>query len=135
MPAAASRPSRIAQTTNDAPRTMSPAANTPGMVVVRLRQLTRTVLALVIDRAGAGIADQVLLADICDVGIVVALGQQVIKRLIPVRANIFGNGIVPFLAIGENRIDIEDHTAKIEQAMAHDIANGEACASAARCLD
>ncbi len=35
--AAASRPSRIAQTTRLAPRTMSPAANTPGRLVMKVR--------------------------------------------------------------------------------------------------
>ena len=35
--AAASRPSRMPQTTSDAPRTMSPAAKTPGSAVIMLR--------------------------------------------------------------------------------------------------
>ncbi len=37
MAAAASRPSRIAHTTSEAPRTMSPAANTPSTLVISVR--------------------------------------------------------------------------------------------------
>ena len=43
MPSAASRPSRTPQTTSEAPRTMSPPANTPGMRVIMVCQSIRTV--------------------------------------------------------------------------------------------
>ena len=43
MASAASRPSRTPQTTSDAPRTMSPPANTPGIAVIMVRQSIRTV--------------------------------------------------------------------------------------------
>jgi hypothetical protein len=38
MLAAASRPSRIAHTTSEAPRTMSPAANTPSRFDISVRR-------------------------------------------------------------------------------------------------
>ena len=43
MLAAASRPSRIAQTTSEAPRTMSPAAKTPSRLVIMVRKSILTV--------------------------------------------------------------------------------------------
>src|SRR5690606_21804635 len=45
---------------------------------------------------------------------------------VAVRAQILGNRLVPFLAIGEYGIDIEYHAAEVEQAVAHDVANAEA---------
>src|SRR5690606_20481214 len=43
MAVAASRPSRIAQTTSEAPRTISPAAQTPGRLVAPVRKAVFTV--------------------------------------------------------------------------------------------
>ena len=53
MAAAASRPSRIAQTTSEAPRTMSPPANTPSMLVIMVDGLIRTVPHFDTDKSGA----------------------------------------------------------------------------------
>ena len=52
MLSAASRPSRTPQTTSDAPRTMSPPANTPGMPVIMVRQSMRTVPQRVTSQLG-----------------------------------------------------------------------------------
>src|SRR3546814_7492290 len=45
--------------------------------------------------------------------------EQVIKRLIPVRTHILRNGLIPFLAIGEDRINIEHHATKSERSEEH----------------
>jgi hypothetical protein len=50
---AASRPSRIAQTTSEAPRTMSPAANTPSIAVIIVFRSTLIVPQLVTASSGA----------------------------------------------------------------------------------
>ena len=79
-----------------------------------------------IDRTAIAVSQQVLLADIGDVATVTVLREQVIKGLLAMGAHFLGDRFVPFLAIGEDRIDIEHHAAKIEHAMPHDIANPEA---------
>src|SRR5260221_7227115 len=50
--AAASRPSRIAQTTSEAPRTISPAAKTPGRLVIIVLWSIRKVPALLTESCG-----------------------------------------------------------------------------------
>src|SRR5476649_147541 len=57
MRSAASRPSRTAHTTSEAPRTMSPAANTPSMLVIMWRQSILSVPQPVTSRSGAPIID------------------------------------------------------------------------------
>jgi hypothetical protein len=76
-----------------------------------------------VDRPFFGIGQQILLADIGDVAAVPIFGKKMVERLVFGRANFLGNRLIPFLAIVENRIDIEDYSAKIEDAMPHDIAN------------
>src|SRR4029077_5082354 len=46
-----------------------------------------------------------------------------IKRLILVRTDLGWNRLVPFLGIGEYRIDIEHHAAERIEAVAHDLAD------------
>ena len=53
MASAASRPSRIAHTTSEAPRTMSPAANTPSRLVILVRWSIFSVPHWVRPRSGA----------------------------------------------------------------------------------
>ena len=53
MDSAASRPSRIAQTTRLAPRTMSPAANTPSRLVINVRGSAVIVPQRVVRSSGA----------------------------------------------------------------------------------
>ncbi len=86
------------------------------------------------DRAGKRVPDQILLTDIGDVITLVAFGEQVVERLVAIGPDLFGNGLIPFFAIGEDRIDIEDDTAKIESFVTHDIANREVCAQSTRGL-
>src|SRR3546814_18758131 len=61
--------------------------------------------------------------------------EQVIKRLIPVRTHILRNGLIPFLAIGEDRINIEHHATKSEHAVLHNVADTEAGMRDHGCLD
>ena len=73
-----------------------------------------------------GIGQQVLLADIGDIAAVRIFGEKMVERLILMRANSLWNGVIPFFAIGEDRVDIKHDAAKIEYAVAHDIADGKA---------
>src|SRR5690606_1299700 len=75
-------------------------------------------------------------SDVCSSDLrILVLGQQVVKRLVAVRAQILGNRLVPFLAIGEYGIDIEYHAAEVEQAVAHNVADAKARFAMARSLD
>ena len=72
------------------------------------------------------VAEQVLLADIGDVARFRILGEQVVIGLVLGRTQVLRYRLVPFLAVGEDRIDVEDHAAEIEQPVAYDLANREA---------
>ena len=79
-----------------------------------------------IDRPAIGIRHQIALTDIGDVGRIFVFGEQMIKRLIAARTDILGDRLIPFFAIGKDRIDIEHHAAKGEQAVAHHVSDAEA---------
>jgi len=79
----------------------------------------------VVDRLFALVNDEVLLADIRDVCGLGILGEQVIEGLVLGRPKLLGNGFVPFLAVREFRIDVEDDSAEIEDPMAHHLADRE----------
>src|SRR5690606_11171734 len=68
---------------------------------------------------------KVLLGDIGDVLGSRVLGDQMIVGLILARPALFGNGLVPFLAIVELLIDVENHARKREQSMAHYLSDRE----------
>ena len=91
--------------------------------------------ARVIDRAAIGVAQQVLLADIGDIARIAVFGEQVVERLFAVGADFLGDRFVPFLAIGEDRVHIVDHAAKIEDPVAHNVADPEPGAGPARRID
>lgn len=78
-------------------------------------------------RTMLNIGQQVLLADIGDVTAVGIFGKKMVKGLIARRTHRFRDRLVPFLAIGKNRIYIENHPAKIENAVTHDISNRKLC--------
>lgn len=61
---------------------------------------------------------QILLAHISDIASFAIVGEKMVKWLIPWGARSLGDRFVPFLAIGENRIDIEDYAPKTEQTVA-----------------
>src|SRR3546814_14917670 len=52
-----------------------------------------------------------------------------------VRTQILLNGLIPFLAIGEDRINIEHHATKSEHAVLHNVADTEAGMRDHGCLD
>ena len=74
-------------------------------------------------RSVFGIGQQVLLADIGDIAALGIFREQMIKGLFLGWPNAFGDRLIPFLAIREDRIDIENDTAEIKDAMAHHFAN------------
>jgi hypothetical protein len=89
----------------------------------------------VIDWPAICIRKQVTLTDIGDVGRVIIFGEQVIERLITPRADILWDGLVPFLGIGENRINIKNHAPELEQAVAHHVTDTEPGTGLARSND
>jgi hypothetical protein len=78
-----------------------------------------------VDRLVALVRHQILLAHIGDVARLPVLGEQVIEGLVLLRPNLLGDRLIPFVAVGEDGIDIEDHAAEIEHAVADDIADRE----------
>ena len=79
-----------------------------------------------IDRLLALVLDQVLLADVGDVALLGILREQMVEGLVLRRTDRLGDGLIPFIAVREDRVDVEDHPAEIEQAVAHDVADAEA---------
>ena len=51
------------------------------------------------------------------------LGEQVVIGLVLGRTHFLRDGFIPFVCIGENRIDIEDNAAKIEQSVTQNLAD------------
>jgi hypothetical protein len=78
-----------------------------------------------VDRLVAVVGNEVLLADVGDVAALRILGEEVVEGLVLGRPESLGDGLIPFLAIGEERVDVEDHSTEIEQTVAHDLAEGE----------
>ena len=68
---------------------------------------------------------QILLADIGDIAVFQILGEKMVEWLVFCRANIFGDRLIPFLAVRKDRINIENHAAKFENTVAHDITNAK----------
>lgn len=71
------------------------------------------------------VGKQILLADIGYIAAVGIFGEKVVKGLVLGGAYRFRDGLVPFVAIGKYRIDVEYYSAKIEDSVAHNIADGE----------
>ena len=65
------------------------------------------------------VGKQVLLRHVGDVFAFGVLGEQVVKRLVLARTDLGGNRVVPFLGVGELRIDVEHDAAKRKQAVLH----------------
>ena len=72
-----------------------------------------------------GIIHQILLADISDIAVLGIFSEQVIKWLIFDRPNGLWYRFIPFVAIGENRINVENNAAEVENAVANHIADGK----------
>ncbi len=73
------------------------------------------------------VSDQILLADISDIARLSVLSEQMVEGLILGGADVFRDGIVPFLAVRKDWVDIKDHPAKRKDAVADDVPNAEAC--------
>jgi hypothetical protein len=79
-----------------------------------------------IDHLVAVVMHQIMLADISDIIAFGIFGEEMVEGLILCRANILRDGLIPFLAVGEDGIDVENHPPKLEQPMPHDIADRKA---------
>ena len=71
------------------------------------------------------VGQQVLLGNIGDIGVVVVLGQQVVERLVLGRPDVLGDGVPPFLGIGEHGIDVEHHAPEGEDPVLDHLADRE----------
>src|SRR5205823_7919675 len=71
------------------------------------------------------VGKQVLLTDIGDVGAFGILREEVVERLVLGRAQRLGDGVVPFVAVGEFGVDVEHDAAEVEQPVTNDFADGE----------
>src|SRR4030095_1099577 len=96
------------------------------LVALAVEALEQGADGRMVDRLTFFIGNQVLLADIRDIARLRILGEQVIEGLVLVGAHRFGNGLIPFVAVGKLRIDVENHPAKIQQAVAYHFANAVA---------
>ena len=65
-----------------------------------------------IDRLLALVMHQVLLADVSDVALLRILREQMIEGLVLRGTDRLRNGFIPFIAVGEDRIDIKDYPRK-----------------------
>lgn len=85
-----------------------------------------------IDGAAFRIGQQIALTDIGDIAFILILREEMIERLVAHRADVFWNGLIPLLAIGEDRVDIENNAAEIEQPVPDHITDAKAGAGLPR---
>src|SRR3990167_5326999 len=83
----------------------------PQPIAAIAETLEHLVQRRVVNRPGLCIRLEVLLADIGDIAVLVVLGEKVIERLVTRGTDVLGDRLVPFLAVGEDRVDIEDDAA------------------------
>ena len=79
-----------------------------------------------VDRLVRLVGDQVLLAHVSDVAGLGILGEQVVEGLVLGRAHRLRDRLVPFVAVSEFGIDVEDDSAKVEKPVADDFTDREA---------
>jgi hypothetical protein len=75
------------------------------------------------DRAIVVVVKQVLLADIGNIAVLRIFGEQMVKGLILGRTDFRRDRVIPFIAVGENRINIKDHAAKIKHPVPNNFPN------------
>ena len=78
-----------------------------------------------INRLVALVGLQILLADISDIAALTIFGEQMIEGLVLRRSHPFGDRLIPFVGIGEDGIDIEDHAPKTEQPVPYHLTDAE----------
>ncbi len=96
-------------------------------------QLVTTVVEIVehaanrrmFNRAIFIIRNQVLLTDIGDIAAFRIFREEMIKRLITPGPDFGRDRIIPFFAVGKDGINVENDSAKFEQAVADDVSNPE----------
>src|SRR5262245_29499165 len=77
----------------------------------------------VAQRLARKVGEQVLFRDVGDILRLRVLGQEVVERLVLARANLGRDRLPPLLGIVEDRINVEDETAEIMDAMADNLAH------------
>ena len=80
-----------------------------------------------VDRFVAVVGQQVLLGDVGDVGAVLALGEQMIERLLLERADVLVDRQPPLLGFAELRVDVEDDSPERKGPVADHLADAEFC--------
>lgn len=98
----------------------------PHLISPAVKRLEQLVNLRMVNGPILSVTNQVLLTDIGDIRAVVILGEQVVERLIAARPQVFRDRLVPLLAIGEDRVDVEHDAAKIVEPVANDCSNAEA---------
>lgn len=76
-----------------------------------------------VDRPAFRISKQILLAHIGNIAGVLILSEEVIEGLFAMRSDLGRNRFIPFLAVREDRIDIDDDAAETEMTVANNIAD------------
>ena len=79
----------------------------------------------VAERRVALVRHQVSFRDIGDIVRLLVLCEEVVIGLVLGRAKMFRDRLIPFIGIGEDRVDIEDDAAKLEQPVLDDLADLE----------
>jgi len=79
------------------------------------------------DRVCAVIWQQVLFRDVSNVLGFFVLCVEVIKRLVFVWPDVLGDGVVPFVGIGKDRIYVKDNPSERIHSMLDGLSDGELC--------
>lgn len=95
------------------------------LVFAVVRFIEKQIDRRVFDGIAAVVRDQVLFADIGDVVAIRILCEEVIERLLAIRAHGLGNCLHPFLGVRELRVDVEYDAAERKQLVLHNLAYGE----------
>ena len=71
------------------------------------------------------VMQQILLADIGNIAVLGVFGEQMVKWLILARPHFGRDGLIPFLRIVENRINVKNHPPKIKHPVPHNLTNAK----------
>lgn len=84
------------------------------LVLVAIPPFKYSIYTGVVDWPLLMVGKQILLAHISDIAVLCIFGEQMVKWLVLRRPHGFWDRLIPFLAIGKNRINVEHHATKIE---------------------